>query len=181
MVSCSDFLREYSEYRDGEMDLARSIEAQAHLASCSLCAGYHSLVEQGLRELHALDRIEPSDDFLPRLQHRLYHLAEEEAGWSRRNSSGSSIGFVLLLASLIGSAAWLPLLRSGTPLVELPPVVAAAPKRAAPIHTLFRAGPLLPRESQSVSLIYPPSNTVFFRYTPLGSYAGYQAASIDSR
>jgi predicted anti-sigma-YlaC factor YlaD len=175
MVSCSEFLREYSEYRDGVMEGSRRAEMRAHLAGCSSCSRYDRVVEDGIGELLGLGEVEPSHDFMPRLQHRIYNV-DEEASWRRRRElSGTSLSFVVLLGILIGLAAWLPLMGSRTAVIELPAVAAVAPKPAEtnPVHSLFRAGPLLDANPQRVSNTNPASSTVFFRYTPMGGYAGF--------
>jgi hypothetical protein len=169
MLSCSEFLEDYSEYRDGVLELRRRIAFDAHLAACPSCSRYDAVVTGGVGELKALPALEPSSDFLDRLQHRLYSLEQETAWWARRDASGTSVGFVLLLVVLIGAAAWLPLMRSQPPVIELPPVAAAPPPRQVPIHSLFRSGPLLAPTPAPAALGTPSVNTLFFQYSPLGS------------
>jgi anti-sigma factor RsiW len=183
MVSCSEFLREYSEYRDGMMDGDRCAEVETHLASCPSCAKYDTVVREGVGELLGLSEVEPSYDFMPRLQHRLYNV-DEEASWSRRRDvSGTSVSFVVLLGLLIGLAAWLPLMRSQGAVIELPAVAAVAPPRtqAESIHSLFRAGPLLDPAPKRASTTNPAATTVFFRYTPMGSYADFAGQPLRPR
>jgi hypothetical protein len=178
MVSCSDFLRDYSDYRDGLLNPVPGAAMRAHLTACASCGRYDRVLGDGVAQLNALPPIEPSDDFLPRLQHRLFHLEEEKAWWARPGSSGTSAGFVVLLVLLIGVAAWLPLLRPSVPLFELPAVAAAAPQRPDAVHALFRAGPLLVPAADGNRLASSSSNTVFFRYTPIGSHVRHDAGSL---
>ncbi|MEX2571629.1 MAG: zf-HC2 domain-containing protein [Gemmatimonadota bacterium] len=181
MVNCSDFLRDYSDFRDGLIDTAGHAAMEAHIAACSRCQRYDRVLAAGIGELRSMPQVSPSYDFLPRLQHRLYHLEEETSWRSRADTSATSPVFVLLLASLIGAAAWLPIATSeSTPTVQLEPVVASAPLTSDVVHTLFRAGPLLTRE-QEPSLSADGMNTVFFRYTPLGSRASYQTVTLRPR
>lgn len=179
MFNCSDFLRDYSDYRDGVTDIATAAAMAAHLAGCPACARYDRVVSEGVSELRAASSIEPSEDFLARLQHRLYHVQEESAWWSRRDTSGTSLGLALVLVFLIGAAAWVPTIDSAPPVVHLPPVVASAPKASVDVHTLFRSGPLLQGRYSARATYAPPSQTVLFQYTRLGSDTRYwTAASI---
>jgi len=177
MESCSEFLRDYSDFRDRLMEAGRVGAMEAHLAGCPSCARYDRVVSEGVEELLGAGEVEPSYDFLPRLQHRLYNVEEEAARWSRRDNSGTSVGFVALLGLLIAAAAWLPLMRSPVALMELPPVAAAAPRPSAEasIHALFRAGPLLGPEPRQPATPAPnaAASTVFFRYSPMGAQAGF--------
>ncbi|MEX2584149.1 MAG: zf-HC2 domain-containing protein [Gemmatimonadota bacterium] len=177
MFNCSDFLRDYSDYRDGVTDPAHVTAMKAHLAGCLSCARYDRVVSQGVSELKSAPRIAPSEDFLPRLQHRLYHLQDESAWWSRPDTSGTPVGLALVLVFLIGVAAWIPTLDSETPVVHLSPVLATAPAPHADLHTLFRSGPLLPTRYSAGPAYAPPANTVLFRHTRLGSNAAYQTVA----
>lgn len=171
MVTCSDFLREYSDFRDGFVGPERRAELDGHRAACSACGRYDAVVRDGVSQLHGIPPIEPSSDFLPRLQHRIYNLDEERAWWSRADTSGTSAGFVVLLAVLIGAAAWVPTLRPEPPLVTLAPVLAIAPTVEAELPPLFREGPLLTGSTTSRAGYAQRPNSVFFRYTRFGSDA----------
>lgn len=184
MVSCIDFLRDYTDYRDGMLSAAGSAAMDAHLAACASCERYDEVVARGVRELRAVPELTPSDDFLPRLQHRIYHVEEERTWWSRRDASGTSVSFVALIVLLFGLAAWLPLLRPQPPLVELPAVAALAPRKEVPVHALFRTGPILVQPAVpaiSAGITAPAHHTLLFRYTPLGSYAGYSVETSAPR
>ncbi len=166
MFSCTDFLRDFSDYRDGLLSPAQRAIVETHLAGCPSCARYARVVEQGVEQLKALPPIEPSEDFLPRLQNRLYAIEDGYALPSYRTSSAASAGFVVAIAALISAAAWLPLIRPRTAVVELPAVVAAAPQSTDTLHSLFRAGPLLTSRGQVYSP-YAYRRTLFSEYTPL--------------
>ncbi len=165
MFSCADFLRDFSEYRDGRMSSSERSVVESHLAGCDACARYADVVETGVEQLRALPVVEPSDDFLPRLQHRIYHLDDERAGIASRRGSGASTGFVLAAAALIATAAALPLLRPQPAVLRLPPVAATAPTVEEAVPALFRDGPLLIDER---------ARSVYLRYTRLGSPVSYE-------
>lgn len=166
MLDCSDFLEEYSGFRDGSLDDVRLAAMRAHLAHCRPCARYDRVVGSGVDVLRALPEIEPSDDFLPRLQHRIYHI-DDAAALRERRASGASAVILGGIAFAIGATAWAPLVRSGSvPVVELPPVVAHAPHKVEALEHLFRAGPLLTGSEAGSA-----PRTLFHEYSPLGRFA----------
>src|SRR5690606_20193659 len=112
------------------------------------------------------------DDFLPRLQHRIYHLEDERAGFTSRGGSGGSAGFALVAAALIALAALSPLLHSRPAVLELPPVAAGAPEVHEAVPALFREGPLL---------IDDRALSVYYRYSRPGSPVSYQLSGRGIR
>ena len=179
MISCSDLLDEYSDYRDGLMTQERSSLIEEHLASCESCASYDEVFSRGIVELRGLPPIEPSHDFLPRLQHRLYHVDEEAAWYARPHSSGAPAGFVALLVIVLGAAAWIPLMGSRPAVVELPAVAAVLPAPQQPLPLLFQSGPHL-GVSHVSTLAGGPRNELFFRYTALGSYGNLPGSGVHT-
>jgi hypothetical protein len=181
MYSCADFLRDFSNYRDGYMDAADRAVAESHLADCDACSRYLKVIETGIKQLRALPEVEASEDFLPRLQHRIYHIDEERSRWVHRNGSGASTGFVLTVVMLISAAAWLPLVRQAPALVELPPIAVTEPKKRDVVPALFRAGPLLIDDNRS-RLESPGRNRiVLLRYSRLDSSAMFRPGAPPIR
>ena len=154
MLDCSDFLKEYSGFRDGSLDGVRMAAMRAHVAHCRPCARYDRVVEGGVDVLRALPAIEPSDDFMPRLQHRIYHI-DDAAALRERRASGASAVILGGIAFAIGATAWAPLVRSSPPVVELPPIVAHAPHKVEALEHLFRAGPLLTGSEAGAAVTHP--------------------------
>ncbi len=74
-MRCSDFLTNYSDFRDRAMDdpvlQRRLIE---HLSQCGRCARYHDVIERGVLRLRATDPVQPSRGFRSALRERLAHL-----------------------------------------------------------------------------------------------------------
>lgn len=182
MVDCSQFLDRYSDFRDGHLESRLQGAYEAHLAACPSCSRYHRVVCQGVELFRDLPRAKPSGDFLPRLQHRIYHV-DDELRQSARHSSGASAGFTLTIAALLALAAWIPLLRSEPPVIELPPIAAHAPEPEVEMPVLFRSGPLLLSEGVagarwSSEAMSP--NSLFFRYSPMGAPNAYSAVRAIS-
>jgi anti-sigma factor RsiW len=180
MVSCSQFLRDFSDYRDGVMDPSASSLVEEHLAACSGCASYARVVERGVAELQASPVVEPSEDFLSRLQYRLYALEDHRALAGNGSTSATSAGFVVLMVMLIGAAAWLPVLRPRAATVQLPPALAVAPDAERSVHALFRSGPLLLGPVENGLLADTNTPTLFSRYTPVRA-AGMRTAAARPR
>ena len=179
MVSCGEFLRYFSDYRDGYLDPADGAAMRAHATVCEACSRYERALELGVGELRALPPIEPSYDFLQRLQHRLYHIDDERLTPTRRDGSGASSGFVLALVLLISAAAWLPLANPRVPVVHMPAAQASAPKPSDAVPELFREGPLLLSGEPQPELI--SARPSMYRYSRLGSYASYRPGFAGQR
>ncbi len=172
MLDCSEFLDSYSEYRDGLLGEGRREAFLAHMAECPSCARYDRVIARGTELFRQLPKLQPSEDFLPRLQHRIFHVEDELRGLGR-HASGASTALTFSIAALFALAAWLPALRTAPPVLELAPVAARAPQPSAEASTLFRSGPLLIQEQRAPrewnDLMAPASNDLFFRYSPMGA------------
>ncbi len=125
MVSCHDFISAYSDYRDGLVDTGLSRSLATHLSECPSCARYDRVIRRGIEVARGIDGPRPSSDFLPRLQHRIYHLEDDV----RPDPFGSSVSVALLTMILVvlGVSAWLPAVRSATGPARLPAITALAP------------------------------------------------------
>lgn len=132
-MDCSDFLSDFTEYYDGSGDPDLRSRAEGHLESCPSCRRYLEVVERGARILRSLPEVPVPSDFRPRLRHRIYHVADEDALGSSRVSSGVNAVVVVALAVLLGFAAWTPLVGDRVPEVTLSPIVVseAPPRRPA--------------------------------------------------
>lgn len=115
---CQDFLARYSEFVDGELDPRRAARMQEHLVDCAACARYDRVVRQGTEIARGLPEVEPSYDFFPRLQHRIYNLEEDLR--SRRDASTTGAAVSLAVAGALALLAWAPLLRSALDPVPSP-------------------------------------------------------------
>ena len=142
VMSCDRFIELYTDYRDGVLTPALHAEVEEHLEECPCCERYHRVMQRGLEILSSVPSAESSDDFMPRLRHRLYNV---DCGITegRRRFGGS--------AALIGVAAvgllalfWLPFAATVPVEMELAPVSAHAPPPGAEeVPALFRSGPFV--------------------------------------
>ncbi len=139
-MRCSDFIERYSDYRDGLLSSEERDAFDAHLAACAGCCRYHRVLERGVALWCALPPTHPSFDFLPRLQHRLYHV--DDAGkFSPRRSLGSAALVAVASVGLL-AVAWLPFATRVPVEIELPPVAVQAPaSRGEALPGLFDERP----------------------------------------
>lgn len=108
-MNCQEFLARHSEYLDGELDAPEVSLFEAHIANCPSCSRYDRVVRGGLQLVRQLPEIEPSSDFFPRLQHRIYHVEEASRAASRPSSVGAILS--LAVAGALAVLAWGPFLR----------------------------------------------------------------------
>ena len=120
-MTCSEFHDRFSDYYDGTGDPSFLGEADVHLAACADCRRYHAILVQGSAILRSSPRVTVSEDFLGRLQHRIYHI-DDATAIGREAGSATTVSTAVAIAALIALAAWSPALVRA-PHVQLPPIV----------------------------------------------------------
>jgi hypothetical protein len=95
---------------------------EQHLGGCDSCLRYKNVVEHGRSVLLSLPVPELREDFSSRLEHRLLHVADEQALPDDVASRAPALA-VLGIAMLLTAVAWSPLLIGGAPVVQLEPIV----------------------------------------------------------
>ena len=130
-MTCSEFQHRFSDYYDGTAEPSFLEEADAHLGMCPGCRRYHEVLVRGSEILRAAPPLAVPADFLPQLQHRIYHL-EDGPALSGRGTVGSAttVTTALAIAMLIALAAWSPVLVRA-PEVELATIVVDRPEPRA--------------------------------------------------
>ncbi len=71
-MRCSEFLANYSDFRDqvaGRSSMRRRV--LAHMSRCRRCARYHEVIEHGVMQMRASEPVEPSRSFRIGLRRRL--------------------------------------------------------------------------------------------------------------
>ncbi len=144
-MRCAEFLNAYSEFVDDRLPPARHALFREHLANCSACCRYHRVLHQGVAECRSLPTVHSSQDFLPRLQHRLFHV--DDAGrLTHRHHLGAAALVAVASVGLL-ALAWLPFATRVSVEVELPPVAVELPRipapesSARPERSIFNEGP----------------------------------------
>lgn len=137
-LSCSEFRARHAEYVDEALSEEEAARLGAHARTCLPCARRDRAVRRACELVRALPAMHASDEFAPRLQHRIFHVRDDER--FARRSSGGQVAVSLTLACVMAALAWSPLLQEGAEPVELAPVQARAPRLHEP--ALARTGGL---------------------------------------
>lgn len=170
-MDCTEFLASHSEFFDGVLSGERARAFSQHLGACRSCARYHEVVSQGRELLRSLPPIEPSHDFYPRLQHRLYHLMDAAQSEQGSRASGTSTAAALAIALAMTIAAWSPLVRAQAPQLDLPAIVVYEPPPPTSPYTLpsvLSLGYLQFPSGLTVESLWSRSNMLLYLYSPLG-------------
>jgi hypothetical protein len=110
MTSCERFLAGYSAFRDDALPWEERVEMEVHLDECASCARYDRVVSRGAEVFRELPRLEVSEDFGARLQHRIY--TEDLEAVRARNASRSATALATMgVAAAVAAAASVPLVR----------------------------------------------------------------------
>ncbi len=125
MMVCKEFVERHTEYLDDTLAAGERRRFDAHLEGCGSCRRYQRVLTRGLAAWRALPRVTTSPDFLPRLQHRLYHVDE-----SPKRSWRGQVGRAAAIAVASAGLFTLGVSNGSQPLlveVQLPPVMADVP------------------------------------------------------
>lgn len=175
-MTCTEFVERFSEYHDGTALEAQIREAEDHLDSCRQCRRYRDVVAQGAELLRSLPAPDVREDFVPRLQHRLYHV-DEEAALHRHTSSGTTALAVFGVALLLTAVAWSPTFRQGAPVVELAPIVVSRPPASRMRPVVFSAlSTRRPITRARNAALFDDAHTLLFEYSRLAQRYGHGSA-----
>lgn len=161
-MDTESFLKRYSDYRDGLLSPEQATEFEKEISSCCAHARYHEVIQEGVELLAHLPEAESSDDFMPRLRHRLYNVDEGVA--TTGHWRGGSAALLGVAGVGILALFWLPFAATVPMELELPPVAAQTPNAAASavVPALFRPGPFLDtvdRTTEDILGSYPNGDT----------------------
>lgn len=133
-MNCRQFHELHPAFLDQTLGVHDVVEMQVHLAECVHCSRYDTAMRRGLLVLRNLPSLEPSADFLNRLNEKL--LAAQEADARAAHYRGPGVGSFLATAASVVVVGFLAAIvfdmaRPARDL-RLPPVVAVRP-RVSPI------------------------------------------------
>ena len=167
-VECSEFLSRFSDFYDGSPDAPFRQSLEAHLQHCEKCARYQRAVASGAALLRTLPRIEPSESFRAALEHRLFHLEDENALTRAAGSSAVPVLTAVGIAIVLAIIAWSPTLGRSTPQVALAPIVVTGPPSPEPVFPVVTGGlaPLQPALDLMKELWLDP-NALLYEYSPM--------------
>ena len=167
-MDCSEFLSRFSEFYDApeESQLRRRVEA--HVGECQQCARYERAVASGAALLQTLPRIEPSDSFRSTLEHRLFHLEEENALVRTAAASVVPALTAVGMAVVLAVVAWSPTFGDSTVEVDLAPIIVSDPPSREPV---FLAGQRrFARQDPALILekgLWSDTNALLYEYSPM--------------
>lgn len=134
-LSCAEFRARHAEHVDGLLSDTEEPRWREHARTCLPCARHDRAVRRACDLVRSLPCLSASEEFQPRLRHRIFHIQDEEHFTHR--GSGGHVAVSLAVACLMAALAWSPLLQGGPEPLELAPVRARAPEARA---TGLRAG-----------------------------------------
>ena len=175
-MDCASFLAGFSDFYDAPEGSPERAAAVAHMAECQDCTRYHHVVERGIELLRTVPGKELGESFRPRLEHRLFHLADEGALGRGGSASGTTVATAVGMAMLLGAVAWAPSIQRTVPQVELPPIVVSGPPAQVGSFSVstpmrFDRNPFAPRQDVG-ERIWSGSLTILYEYSPLSQKYG---------
>ncbi len=181
MMDCKTFLDGYSDYRDGLLDAAAYAEFDDHMAECASCARYDRVVAGGVQVLHELPELEVSEDFMERLQHRLWHAQDDRAAARARRARRAprrAASVAVAAAASVAAVALVPGVYDRiAPTVTMLPSVAASTPSAVPyrLESEHAAGEGLAARLEEVGVeVYPmPYGNVLYHTASTAGVAQY--------
>ena len=135
-MDCNAFREKHVAYVDDVLSAVEMGEMQRHVRACCRCARHDTSVRRGLMLARSIPQIEPSADFMARLQSRLREVEPDfdhpdpALAVGRFAPARTAIAAGLLVAA--GVAAAMSMMRAPVEPIMLAPVVASRP--AEPAH-----------------------------------------------
>ena len=146
-MTCSKYFKNFSDLIDGNTAKEDVRAFEEHLNECSACSRHRRVIEQGSALLRALPRPKLSENFVPKLRHRLYHVDDQHP--LRSPASVAMPAALLATAVVLMIVSWLPILRDATPEIALETVVVEQP----PLRVMQQ--PIVMSSSSSGFVVYP--------------------------
>ena len=146
-MTCSKYFKNFSDLIDGNTAKEDVRAFEEHLNECSACSRHRRVIEQGSALLRALPRPKLSENFVPKLRHRLYHVDDQHS--LRSPASVAMPAALLATAVVLMIVSWLPILRDATPEIALETVVVEQP----PLRVMQQ--PIVMSSSSSGFVVYP--------------------------
>ncbi len=122
-MDCEEFLEDYSDFLDGQLEEHPGAEYRDHVRRCPSCAEYDRVMRRGLHLVRALDPPKSNADFFLRLQQRFFDRGTRDARM-REHGRALAVASLALVGLLLVS---LPVMQPGRGTLQLPPVVVEGP------------------------------------------------------
>ncbi len=167
-MECSEFMSRFSDFYDAPPESRLRRRAEEHLGHCDKCARYERAIASGAALLQTLPRIQLSESFRPTLEHRLFHLEDENALARAAGASAVPVLTAVGMAIVLAIVAWSPTLGRSTAEVDLPPIVVFGPPSREPA-VAAGTGSFAPREL-TLGLgrgLWSDPNALLYEYSPM--------------
>ena len=173
-MNCSDYVAHCSDHLDGLLPEADRRAFEEHRSQCLPCRRYAMVLEQGATLLHALPEPELAEDFVPRLQHRIYSVDEEQT--VARGTSATPAMAIVGMALLLTAVAWAPALWNTVPVVVMEPIVVdEEPSASRPIRAMPANLPP-PEPLSEMGGLFDDGQALMYEYSPLSQRYRQRAA-----
>ena len=167
-MECSEFLSRFSDFYDAPPESPLRRQAEVHVEQCEKCARYGRAVASGAALLKTLPRVELSESFRPTLEHRLFHLEDENTFARAAGASAVPMLTAVGLAVVIAIVAWAPKFTRATVQVDLAPIVVSSPLSGQPAFVVG-TGVFAPQEPvlDLQKGLWSDPNALLFEYSPM--------------
>ena len=167
-MECSEFLSRFSDFYDAPPESRLRRQAEAHLEQCEKCTRYERAVTSGAALLKTLSRVELSESFRPTLEHRLFHLEDENALARAARAPVVPVLTAVGLAIVLAIVAWSPAFRRSTVQVDLAPIVVSSPRSSEPVFVVG-TGIFAPQEAvlDLQKGLWSDPNALLFEYSSM--------------
>lgn len=167
-MHCSEFLHRFSEFYDAPASAPIRKIAEAHMDECEGCANYEEIISRGVKILRTMPRVDLPESFHPRLQHRLFHIEDDNEFPSKGDNPVVSVVKAFVFAVIIMIIAWLPRILNDTPEVIIPAIIVSNPPK--PETSLSNDDWVFPVRAP-VNLnngLWSDPNSLLYEYSPMG-------------
>ena len=155
LMDCREFREKHVGFVDDTLPAVEMRAMQRHLHSCCRCSRHDTAVRRSLLVAHNLPMIEPSADFMERLEARLREVRVHEGPCAAEAPYARTATSFGVLAAAAGLVAYVALTATNmfapAPELRMPPVVATAPEPA----TMPLASPALVAAASAGMPVWP--------------------------
>ncbi len=167
-MECSEFLSRFSDFYDAPPGSQLRQQAEEHFEQCEKCARYERAVSSGAALLQTLPRVELSESFRPTLEHRLFHLEDENALIRAAGASAVPVLTAVGLAIVLAIIAWSPTFRRPTVQVDLAPIVVSNPPPPEPAFPALTGRFTLREPALDLQKgLWSDPNALLYEYSPM--------------
>ncbi len=163
-MDCREFLSRYSDYDDSLLSSAELERFHDHMSRCASCARYDRVLRKGRMLVRQAPRLNPGEEFVPRLHPRLWQEHVERPRHSGRVSAGMATalaGFTVVVVSV-----WAVVLIDSASSADIAADGAAEPGSAVAAELGSAALELAPQYVRAPGRLQPDRHQAGWRVLP---------------